>query len=69
MSGPVEVRAVARGFYGGTMREPGEVFPVRSEADLGRWMVRTEPAPQPDGEPRVPGRRVPIQRPGRDTAA
>lgn len=37
------VRAIARGYFG-SLREPGDVFEVADKAQLGRWMVLTEPA-------------------------
>lgn len=41
---PLRVRATARGFYGGSIREIGDVFVVDSERAVSkRWM---EPSPK-----------------------
>lgn len=38
---PVKVVALARGYYGGRIREPGEVF-MYDLAKLGSWMEETD---------------------------
>lgn len=42
----IEVIAKQRGFYG-RLREKGDRFVVKSEADLGRWMDVVLPPPEP----------------------
>lgn len=37
----ITVTATERGFYG-QLREPGEVFEVKSSEDLGKWMERAD---------------------------
>lgn len=39
----MRVRAVQRGFYGGCLRRPGDVFDLQQPADFShRWMVRVD---------------------------
>lgn len=33
-----KVRALARGYYGGAIREVGDVFELAADADYGAWM-------------------------------
>ena len=34
----MKVRAINRGFYGGSLREPGDVFDLKSDKDRSAWM-------------------------------
>lgn len=34
----IKVRAIAKGFYGGRVREAGDVFEVNAKQDIGSWM-------------------------------
>lgn len=47
----VRVRALARGFYGGALRERGVVFEIAADDDLGGWM---EPIAKADAERLAP---------------
>jgi hypothetical protein len=37
------VRALAKGYFGGAIREPGDVFEIAADADLGGWMQPVNP--------------------------
>ena len=41
------VRALARGYYGGVLRDEGEQFDIEADADLGAWM---DPVNRQDAE-------------------
>ena len=53
---PVNVRAIKRGYYD-QLREPGDVFVIRSEDDMGSWMKKTggRPKAEADVETMGPG--------------
>ncbi len=48
---PLQVIARQRGVYGGILREPGERFVLKNEAELGAWMIPCESPPLPKEEP------------------
>lgn len=39
----MRVRATERGYYGGMIREVGDVFTIAGRPDLGRWMAPISP--------------------------
>ena len=39
----MEVRATQRGYYGGIIRDDGDVFTIAAEGDLGSWMEPLSP--------------------------
>lgn len=39
----MRVRATEKGYYGGMIREPGDVFDLASKDDKGRWMDPIDP--------------------------
>lgn len=39
----MEVRALARGYYGGMIRDVGDVFAIAAGAELGSWMEPVHP--------------------------
>jgi hypothetical protein len=40
VEGSIMVRAIAKGFYGNTLRQPGDVFGIHKEEEFGPWMER-----------------------------
>ena len=50
----VKVKATARGYYGGKLREPGEEFAVASKEDIGSWMQAPKPPRGQKAEKAVP---------------
>lgn len=49
----MQVRALARGYYGLKRRKIGEVFSINDPKDLGSWMEPLEPV-----DPSVPAKRA-----------
>jgi hypothetical protein len=47
----MKVRATAKGYFGGKLREPGETFTLSEEAQFSKeWMERAADAPaEPEG--------------------
>ena len=44
----MKVQAKEKGYYGDTLRYPGDVFTLGDPADLGRWMVPVDGEPVPE---------------------
>jgi hypothetical protein len=42
INGPIMVRALDKGYYGGTRLKPGQVFGIASMDDFGSWMELAE---------------------------
>lgn len=42
IEGTIRVRATVRGFYDNHVKEPGDVFTIQSQKELGKWMERVE---------------------------
>jgi hypothetical protein len=42
INGPIMVRALDKGYYGGTRIKPGQVFGIASMDDFGSWMELAE---------------------------
>ena len=40
----MKVQATEKGYYGDTLRYPGDVFTLADPADLGRWMAPVDGA-------------------------
>jgi hypothetical protein len=52
----MKVRATKRGYYGAILREPGEVFELRRDADFSKnWMVVEAAKPAAPGGDVKPG--------------
>jgi hypothetical protein len=42
----IKVRALARGYFDGQIREPGDEFDIEGSSDLGGWMMPINKADQ-----------------------
>jgi len=43
----IKVKALRQGFFGSSLRRPGDIFEIESEKQLGSWMEKTsEPIPE-----------------------
>ncbi len=58
------VRAIARGYYGGIIRDPGDEFEIDADDDFGGWMV---PVTQADIQRLAP--KIAAARKGKTAAA
>lgn len=54
----MKVKATQQGFYANRLIEPGEVFEIGSEEELGRWMepVKAEKAEKQPAPPKDAGK-------------
>lgn len=39
----IEVKALAKGYYGNRLREEGDKFVIEKESDMGSWMEELNP--------------------------
>ena len=44
----MKVKAISKGFYGGSIKAEGEEFVLADKKEIGKWMEEVEkPAPKP----------------------
>lgn len=63
----MKVEAKATGFYGGLIREPGDVFEIKDGERLGSWMVPADVKASAGRRRRGPEPAVPESGPETDT--